>query len=64
MHYNKNLITPFWLKFHFTVSCATLWKVCILHYLYTVKLGIKELLNKEQFDFKELFTDYQLGPLS
>ena len=26
---------------------------------YTVKLGIKELLNKEQIGFKELFTDYQ-----
>ena len=25
----------------------------------TVKLGIKELLNKEQTGFKELFTDYQ-----
>ena len=27
---------------------------------YTVKLDFKELLNKEQIDFKELFTDYQL----
>ena len=26
----------------------------------TVKLGIKELLSKEQFGFNELFTDYQL----
>ena len=26
----------------------------------TVKLGIKELLNKEQTGFKELSTDYQL----
>ena len=26
----------------------------------TVKLGIKELLNREQIGFKELFTDYQL----
>ena len=26
----------------------------------TVKLGIKELLNKEQIGFKELFTYYQL----
>ena len=25
----------------------------------TVKLGIKELLNKEQTGCKELFTDYQ-----
>ena len=25
----------------------------------TVKLGIKELLNKEQTGFKEFFTDYQ-----
>ena len=28
-------------------------------YFTTVKLGIKELLNKEQIGFKELFTDYQ-----
>ena len=27
--------------------------------LGTVKLGNKELLNKEQTGFKELFTDYQ-----
>ena len=27
---------------------------------YTVKLDFKELLNKEQIEFKELFTDYQL----
>ena len=27
---------------------------------YTVKLDFKELLNKEQIDIKELFTDYQL----
>jgi hypothetical protein len=27
--------------------------------LDTVKLDIKELLNKEQIGFKELFTDYQ-----
>ena len=27
--------------------------------LSTVKLGIKELLNKEQIGFKELFNDYQ-----
>ena len=26
----------------------------------TVKLDFKELLNKEQIDFKELFSDYQL----
>ena len=26
----------------------------------TVKLGIKELLNKEQIGFKELLIDYQL----
>jgi len=26
----------------------------------TVKLDFKELLNKEQIGFKELFTDYQL----
>ena len=26
----------------------------------TVKLDFKELLNKEQIDFKELFTDYQV----
>ena len=27
---------------------------------YTVKLDFKELLNKEQIDFKEIFTDYQI----
>ena len=27
-------------------------------FIDTVKLGIKELLNKEQTGFKELFTDY------
>ena len=27
-------------------------------YISTVKLGIKELLNKEETGFKELFTDY------
>ena len=27
---------------------------------FIVKLDFKELLNKEQIDFKELFTDYQL----
>ena len=26
----------------------------------TVKLDFKELLNKEQIDFKEIFTDYQI----
>lgn len=44
-------------------------KTCILNYKYilgclilytTVKLDFKELLNKEQIDFKELFTDYKL----
>ena len=29
----------------------------------TVKLDFKELLNKEQIDFKELFTDYQVLPM-
>ena len=29
-------------------------------YKTTVKLDFNELLNKEQIDFKELFTDYQL----
>ena len=29
-------------------------------FVCTVKLGFKELLNKEQIDFKELFTDYQI----
>ena len=28
--------------------------------IHTVKLDFKELLNKEQIDFKELFSDYQL----
>ena len=35
-------------------SSRSVQKVC------TVKLGFKELLNKEQIGFKELFTDYQL----
>ena len=30
-----------------------------LESLDTVELGIKELLNKEQTGFKELFADYQ-----
>ena len=29
-----------------------------IHIHYTVKLDFKELLIKEQIDFKELFTDY------
>ena len=33
------------------------WQCCLVG---TVKLAIKELLNKEQIDFKELCTDYQL----
>ena len=33
--------------------------VVFLDLAITVKLGIKELLNKEQIGFKELFTDYQ-----
>ena len=32
----------------------------LLSKLTTVKLDFKELLNKEQIDFKELFSDYQL----
>ena len=32
----------------------------ITYIIGTVKLDFKELLNKEQIDFKELFTDYQL----
>ena len=31
----------------------------LLNIAFTVKLGIKELLNKEQTGFVELFTDYQ-----
>ena len=34
------------------------WTLAVLS--DTVKLDFKELLNKEQIDFKELFTDYQL----
>ena len=33
---------------------------CLVYYSVTVKLDFKELLNKEQIGFKELFTDYQL----
>ena len=32
----------------------------ITYIIGTVKLDFKELLNKEQIGFKELFTDYQL----
>jgi hypothetical protein len=32
----------------------------LLSKLTTVKLDFKELLNKEQIEFKELFSDYQL----
>ena len=32
----------------------------VLKFEGTVKLDFKELLIKEQIDFKELFTDYQL----
>ena len=32
----------------------------IAFFCSTVRLGINELLNKEQIGFKELFTDYQL----
>jgi hypothetical protein len=35
-------------------------KIGLLIFPNTVKLGIKELLNKEQIGFKELFTDYRL----
>ena len=31
--------------------------------LITVKLGFKELVNKEQIGFKELFSDYQVPML-
>ena len=34
------------------------WTLAVLS--DTVKLDFKELLNKEQIDFKELFTDCQL----
>jgi hypothetical protein len=36
------------------------FRQCVIPIPITVKLGIKELLNKEQIGFKELFTDYQL----
>ena len=39
-----------------SINCR--WNKC--HWWYTVKLDFKELLVKEQIDFKELFTDYQL----
>ena len=43
-----------------TVSISAIPCIVRLIYRYTVKLDFKELLNKEQIDFKELFTDYQL----
>ena len=41
---------------------STWLKICInqTNSYSKVKLGIKELLNKKQTGFKELFTDYQL----
>ena len=39
------------------VGCYDIAK---FRFVSTVKLDFKELLNKEQIDFKELFTDYQL----
>ena len=41
-------------------ASTTGWVSQFGNHTYTVKLGIKELLNKEQIGFKELFTDYQL----
>ena len=51
----KAMKTNFWLD----KNCdkPKLFTTVTLH--CTVKLGIKELLNKEQIGFKELFTDYQ-----
>ena len=34
-------------------------QIYIFQSIYAVRLVIKELLNKEQTGFKELFTDYQ-----
>ena len=50
----------FWVE---TYKNTELWnwpKMVLPLKSYTVKLGIKELLNKEQIGFNELFTDYQL----
>ena len=44
--------------FDFQTGCQNLG--IILEKTSTVKLGFKQLLNKEQIDFKELFTGYQL----
>ena len=44
------------MKFEFCARSARLLR----KHDHTVKLDFKELLNKEQIDFKELFTDYQL----
>ena len=50
----KAMKTNFWLD----KNCdkPKLFTTVTLH--CTVKLGIKELLNKEQIGFKEVFTDY------
>ena len=40
--------------------CVNLQKYKPGGQIRTVKLGIKELLNKEKIGFKELFTDNQL----
>ena len=54
------LVLPLLLKC-FRKSCFCLeYKKSFTYVHCTVKLDFKELLNKEQIDFKELFTDYQL----
>ena len=46
--------------FYLLAKVRIFYKAWSLGGLCTVKLGFKELLNKEQIGFKELFTDYQL----
>ena len=47
-------------KFDCTISVHTYSGFMMQEDIGTVKLDFKELLNKEQIGFKELFTDYQL----
>ena len=59
---DKKFPTDFILDYHLKLvhkgNCYITYQYLTIS--YTVKLDFKELLNKEQIDFKELFTDYQL----
>ena len=48
----------FWVEMYKNTELWNWPKMVLPLKSYTVKLGIKELLNKEQIGFNELFTDY------